>query len=45
MAAEYGIALTELVVVHTPRTTLSGRTDRPRIGNLIKDSESMIAAT
>jgi hypothetical protein len=45
MAAEYGIALTGLVMVHTPRTTLSGRTDRPRIDNLIKDSESMIAAT
>jgi hypothetical protein len=45
MAAEYGIALNDLVMVHNPRTTLSGRTDRPRIGNLIKDSESMIAAT
>lgn len=32
-------------MVHNPRTTLSGRTNRPRIGNLIKDSESMIAAT
>lgn len=34
MAAEYGIALTDLVMVHTPR-----------IDNLIKDRESMIAAT
>ncbi len=45
MAAEYGIALNDLVMVHNPRMTLSGRTDRPRIGNLIKDSESMIAAS
>jgi len=45
MAVEYAIALTDLVMVHTPRTTLSGRTDRPHIGNLIKDSASMIAAT
>jgi len=34
MAAEYGIALTDLVMVHTPR-----------IDNLIKDRESMIAST